>query len=138
MKRFYALCVLALFPIACGHADAAASTTIVGSWKSAAPPHRVTLADSVPQITSIIFGTNGKATMHYVPAFPTMGGMLPGAEIVSMTKPKTDVLPYDDLGGGKLRFTVGAQAVTYTYDIKDGKLYLSPPGTTGSYVFNRS
>jgi hypothetical protein len=142
LKGFYLACALAVMPMACSHEGASASP-ISGMWKSAAPVHRVTSQDVSPQYISIMFGADGKATMRYVPGIPTQGGLLDSKYIDEFTHPKTDIVPYDDLGGGRVRFTVDNAATTYTYEVKDGKLYLTPPGfgfgsgDLPSYVFIR-
>ncbi len=78
------------------------------------------------------FDSDGTAHIKYQQGMPLYSGMMSGATIMALMKPKDEVLLYDDLGNGKLRVTYGAEAVTYTYEITHDKLYITPPVEMGS------
>lgn len=70
------------------------------------------------------FVSDGTVHVKYQPGMPVFSGSMSPAYIMALMKPKNEVLPYDDLGNGKLRVTYGAQAVTYSYEISNDKLYI--------------
>gem|GEM_PF-5368895 len=78
------------------------------------------------------FDRDGTMHVKYQAGMPIYSSMMSEGFILALMKPKNEVLPYDDLGNGKLRVTYGAQAVTYTFEISHDKLYITPPAEMGS------
>lgn len=137
MRRTASIALSTLIAACSGHADGSGNS-LIGKWNLAGDPPNSSFQATWLAMT---FKSDGTIALHYKPALPLYGGGMNSNSLEIAIKPRDTTVPYEDLGGGKLRITSGAQADTYTYELKGDKLYLTPPasplGTGPATVYNR-
>jgi hypothetical protein len=126
-----AVALLSLSLVGCGGVRQSASNVraeaenavspIVGRWRingdEPAPQ------PSLPQFVSLDFETDGTLDASYVAA----GGALAGI-VKTDPKVKSERDSYALSGSNGLRIVEGSRALSFTYEVRAGKLFLTPPG----------
>jgi hypothetical protein len=123
--------------IGCG--GGASSPSLVGTWvlDGAVPPPNM---NQTFEFTRLAFGSDATLKAVYVPQPNPMVMMAGPAARTAAFALQHETLSYTDRGGGKLEFVESGHAATWTYEIRDGKLYLTPPPgslVTGATVFKK-
>ncbi len=132
---------LATLVVGCNSAQQTASKTaarvanavspIAGTWKIAGdtPPPKANL----PQFVILDFQADGKLEASYVAA----GGAL--AKVIDTpSKLKSEHDTYMLAEGNRLSIIEGSRSLDYTYDVRDGKLFLKAPDDATETVYQKS
>lgn len=108
-----------------------AVSPIVGSWKlnGDTPPPRPNL----PQFVRLDFKPDGRLEASYVAA----GGAL-AAVLNTPSKLKTEHDSYTLDDGKHLSIVEGSRSLDYTYDVRDGKLFMTSNGDSTATVYRNA
>jgi hypothetical protein len=117
---------------ACSHSTVKrALSPVIGSWQinGAVPAPEADL----PQFTSLTFHTDGNLDADYVAAAGALAHVVQASPQIKHERDS-----YSLVGNSTLRIVEGSRALSYTYDIHDGKLFLTPANGDGAIVYRRT
>lgn len=112
------------------HAERAVSP-LVGTWvrdgdTPAPDPNN-------PQFTKLTFADDGSLAAEYVAAGGALAGMIKKAP-----KVQNESDTYTLISGKRVKIVEGSNSREYTYDVHDGKLYLTPPSGSQAVTFSKA
>lgn len=105
-----------------------AVSPLVGAWHVAGDAPAP--SGKLPNFTKLRFEQDGTLEASYVAGATNVKSLSGGA---GSTKDENDT--YTIVPPKTVRITEGSRALTYAYDVHDGKLYLTPPGGDAATVF---
>ena len=89
-------------------------------------------AANLPQFVRLTFSADGKLAASYVAA----GGAL--AKVINTpSKLKSEHDSYTLDGKSHLSIVEGSRSLDYTWDVRDGKLFLTPKGADDAVVYQK-
>lgn len=125
MKAFHIGIISAMLGLI-GCSGGASSPSLVGTWVIDGPVAAPNMNQTF-EFTKLVFGSDGKCAVTYVPQPNPLVMMAGPAARKAAFAQQAETLAYTDKGAGALEFFESGHAIEFTYAISDGKLTLTPP-----------
>lgn len=105
-----------------------AGSPLIGTWQINA--HIPPPAANLPRFTELTFDADGKLDASYVAAAGALTNVItPSSQI------RREHDTYSLVGHSTLRVIEGSRALDYTYEVRDRKLFLTPPNGGDTLVY---